>query len=588
MRAEICDIQIHPTCFVFTCLAPENDNYIQFTISESENDSLKLWDHLFSEKDYLQISFDVDGIQSYILSYIIENNEALFSMQRGSLANNLFKAVEFIKNDESKFKNIKYYKQYFKQINLFKIWGFGIKNNQYTIDDLKFSIRYPDMSQQPKTVEEIKRYSINNVNTIKLLLNETLGNNDKSQYFRKNKISIRDVLSEKYKIDMTNMTDIDVVEKIILYQYCKKHKINKEGLLNSRKSFSSIELKDYFPEWYSVKTRDIQNLTSILYDKSINFNKKELDCVGSIGNLALKLDLKGVSACVKPGIYTTGDAGNDKSFIVELDVRSMFPSIIKNGKLHPSHMTESFNEIYNDLVDLRFKSLESMVKDYAMSECLKKGLNAIWGKLGNASSFLYDPIMQQQIALHGQLFMLMLLDKLTDVVLDILIINTDSVIARVHNNNISKVKSICNEMSRITGLCIKEDLFYDSIVILDGNNYALQDVFDYSGKGIFDVNPGLNKNTSSQIIPIALKEYFRNETPIVLTIKGHKDIYDFCNKNKIDNNVKIIRSYACKNQYGEHFLNSYEENFPEPDYNYYVQKAGLIISKITQQQQTLF
>lgn len=48
----------------------------------------------------------------------------------------------------------------------------------------------------------------------------------------------------------------------------------------------------------------------------------------------------------------------------------------------------------------------------------------------------------------------------------------------------------------------------------------------------FEIDKELHKNKSMRIVPIAIREYFVNGTPVEQTIKNHKDIYDFCIRQK--------------------------------------------------------
>ena len=51
-------------------------------------------------------------------------------------------------------------------------------------------------------------------------------------------------------------------------------------------------------------------------------------------------------------------------------------------------------------------------------------------------------------------------------------------------------------------------------------------------KGVFEIEKEYHKDNSFKIIPIALSNYFVNGTPIENTITNHKNIYDFCGRQK--------------------------------------------------------
>jgi hypothetical protein len=77
------------------------------------------------------------------------------------------------------------------------------------------------------------------------------------------------------------------------------------------------------------------------------------------------------------------------------------------------------------------------------------------------------------------------------------------------------------------------------MVIRDVNNYlavTIQGKIKY--KGAFEVDkvvgsePAYHKDNSFRIIPYALSQFFVNNIPIKNTIMNHKNIYDFCGRQK--------------------------------------------------------
>lgn len=89
------------------------------------------------------------------------------------------------------------------------------------------------------------------------------------------------------------------------------------------------------------------------------------------------------------------------------------------------------------------------------------------------------------------------------------------------------------------------------MIIRDVNNYIA--VYEAGGaklKGCFEIDKEFHKDQSMRIVPIALKEYFVNGTPVSETIKGHKDIYDFCLRLKV--NSKSTAQYQWMDREGFH------------------------------------
>lgn len=593
MTTEVYDIQCLGNCFVYTGYSIQEDKWNYFIINENNNDCIELYEHLFRDKEYIQVGFNCISNNYPILHYIVENNEVLFSMERSSLANNLYRYSQQLKTDENKRKEIIYGKKHFYQIDLYKIWYFVSKEKTYEIEDLKFAVNFHDMSKPkfiqhgevaPERLEELLEYSKNNVQVILDLLNTSFGKSEHPLYRGRDKIGIRDYFSEKYKLDFTNSNDVEIVEKILLKSYCKENNVSKENIIKSIKPISKIWFKECIPEWLNLKTNLINGFNK-LKDTSLNLlEKSRFNHVEKFNNIDIEFTLKGIQGCIGPGIY---EGNGEKEQIISIDIKSMFPSIAKALNLRPSHLNQVFNDIYGELTDLRIKSMIGKEVDYALSESLKRGLNAVWGKFGKEGYWMYDPVCQYSVSIAGMSIMCMFLeDILSETEFEILVVNTDGIIIKVPANNTNIARRCCSKIESQTGLEFRFDL-YDKITILSKDDYLLEDVFDVYGKGCFDLYPGYAKSSSSMIIPIALKEYFRYNKSLKDTICNHKNIYDFCVKT--NNNAGLItRTYYCKNEYGEHYCNIIKDNMPEPDYDWYVKKAGLIISKITQRQQKLF
>lgn len=112
--------------------------------------------------------------------------------------------------------------------------------------------------------------------------------------------------------------------------------------------------------------------------------------------------------------------------------------------------------------------------------------------------------------------------------------------------DLEKAKQVGNEMTKLTGLYI-EDNIYTKVFIRDVNNYgAVYQNGDIKLKGCFEIDKEFHKDPSMRIVPIALKEYFVNNIPIEDTIKNHQNIYDFCLRLKTNSKTTPYYKYLDK------------------------------------------
>ena len=121
-------------------------------------------------------------------------------------------------------------------------------------------------------------------------------------------------------------------------------------------------------------------------------------------------------------------------------------------------------------------------------EGFKLAANGIYGKSGEESSFLYDPLYTMKTTIAGQLFLSMFTEKLVNACPEIKFIqhNTDGLTYLVKRSHLSLVKEVTKEMEDLTGLYI-EDNIYNLLVMRDVNNYlAKYESGDIKYKGITD------------------------------------------------------------------------------------------------------
>ncbi len=591
MIIELYDIQCLSDTFVYSGYSITEDKHCQFVINKVQNDFNELFEHLFRNADeYIQVGYNCIINNYPILYYIVDNNMSLSSMSGGLIANNLFRFSTEYLLDENKKKDILHSKKIFQQIDLANIWDFTNKDKPISIDELKFNFRFknikcPYTDKRQETTEErlhkLLMYSQDNVEAIRLLLEDTLGNTKNKLYKGKNKVLSRDVLSEKYGYDFSNLNDKQIVNQILLREYCREIKTNKESIYKDIRKQNSVDLSQCISKQIEFDDQDFKKAFNEISCKTINLNDKAFHYVVDKPYFPIKFDLKGLQGCVEPGVYE-----QEGYNIVMMDVKAMFPSIMKNLEIRPSHLSPVFGHIYGDLVNLRLSAMSNTDKNEELSNLLKRGLNPIWGKLGNDNEWVYDPGAQYKISFMAQMFMCVFIEKLSAIDgVEFLFVNTDCVCAKIKSTDSKQTKRICDYMYEFCGLQIRFDI-YDKITILDGSNYLLEDIFDAYGKGCFNLDDDHYKNLSDKVIKIALKEYFRNGVSLRDAIVNHDNIYDFCCKTKTP--TTFARSYKCKNEFGEYFCTNMTDNLPEPDYDYYIKKASLIVSKITQKQQTLF
>ena len=234
------------------------------------------------------------------------------------------------------------------------------------------------------------------------------------------------------------------------------------------------------------------------------------------------------------------------------NIITLYPSIAIQLGLYPEHLGPEFLEIYNkDIVSVRLaeKVKPKKERDMVIMEGFKLSANGIYGKSGEETSFLYDPLYTMKTTVGGQMFLSLWTEKLVEAIPEIKFIqhNTDGITYMVPRKDLETVNKISKEMTELTGLYI-EDNFYSKFVLRDVNNYlSVYENGDFKAKGAFEIDKEYHKDPSMKIVPIALKEYYINGIPIEETIRNHKNIFDFCLRLKTNSTstpyYKYIEGY---------------------------------------------
>jgi len=312
----------------------------------------------------------------------------------------------------------------------------------------------------------------------------------------------------------------------------------------------------------------------------------------------------------------------------------MYPATLINNKLTPAHLGSKFLKNYTDVRNERLAAKKR--KDITPAEGLKIVLNAAIGKTLNANHWLYDPLVNLQVTINGQLYLLMLIEQLSINGFKTISANTDGVTVLVPKDKVDLYYEICKKWEQQTRYEL-EYVYYKKYARRDVNNYiSIKTDGEVKTKGIFsygfpkkfsNMTDPLNKGWDKPIVSKALFHFFVDGIPIKDTILNSTDIYEFCIAKKIgddftnefhelkDREYKIVdlqksvryfvstdggvllkrKEDGSKTNYesGKRitvFNNYIEKDIKDYniDYSYYIHNTQKIIDEIIKPQLTLF
>ncbi len=224
----------------------------------------------------------------------------------------------------------------------------------------------------------------------------------------------------------------------------------------------------------------------------------------------------------------------EEGFIVDSDVRSLYPYLVIEYLLHSRNIPEKYVYMFESIVN---KRIELKAKKNPKQESYKLVINATTGSLGDMNNALYDPLMRNLICIFGQVLMTDLIERLEEKLgnkFQLLQTNTDGIFVKLESEELfDEYKAICNEWCERVGLELEHDRFA-KIVQKDVNNYiAIRPNGEYKKpedqlhrKGAYLKELSAN-DYELAVLNKALVEYFWHGTPLEDTINACDDLKDF-------------------------------------------------------------
>lgn len=290
----------------------------------------------------------------------------------------------------------------------------------------------------------------------------------------------------------------------------------------------------------------LQSLRSLV----LRGEKGEFERTFTYAGTSYTLATGGLHSNEIPAIYVA----DDKQTIVDRDVTSYYPNLIRSLKVCQKHLNpKAWFRIADTIVDERTEhkhlakdkslSLILQIKHFTAAACLKIVANAgIFGKMGSEKSFLCDKKAMYKVTINGQLFLLMLIERLEDAGIHVISANTDGIVTIVPKGLEETADNICHWWEKHLGLELEFTSY--SKYITEGVNSYLTVKTDGKKKFKGRMNPkmyleDLSKGYNSPIVAKAVTEYFINGTPVMETLRNSKSILDFCRTQNVNRKYYI-------------------------------------------------
>ena len=210
--------------------------------------------------------------------------------------------------------------------------------------------------------------------------------------------------------------------KIITHKYLEKTGLTWNQIKNLRSPCDEIALKDVILPIVEFKTPLLQNILLELKQQVVSPGRKGYEKHFLLDNVEYTIGVGGIHTVNKPEQFIP----NDGWIISDIDVASLYPSMIIEHQFYPKHLGKEFLEFYSKIKEERIEAKHNgnKIKD----KTLKLALNGLSGNLQNEHNFCYSPFTVMQIRMNGQLMLLMLAERLIEIGCKILQANTKSLV----------------------------------------------------------------------------------------------------------------------------------------------------------------
>lgn len=394
-------------------------------------------------------------------------------------------------------------------------------------------------------------------------------------------VKLRYSLSNAFNLNLLSCSRANIADKLLAKFYSELSGLNKKQFENLRTERTKLSFNKIIFPHIKFQTLELQKMLAEMKQVVITrTNKdafsKEIEFYGTKYTLATG----GIHSVDRPGIFRS----TDNYTYIHYDIGSFYPSTMVAYNIAPKHLNQ---QVFTKMVDyfrttrLKCKhtadDVEMLIKgvpNKLSAEALKIVINAIYGKFGSETYFLYDRFAQMQVTINGQLMVMMVIESLELAGIHVISANTDGIIVKLYKNKEEQFKQITDEWCAFNKMTADSER-YKLFITRDINNYLnVQSNNTIEFKGALDPKQylkDLKKGYDMPIVAIAVFEYLVNNVPVMTTLRNHKDILDFCKTQNVGRQFEVVYDIV-ENGEIKHIHSQRHVRF-------YVSTKGVIIQK---------
>lgn len=536
------DIEVFPNVFHCTVKNSETGQLYMFEISQRKNqlDELVQFFHTVNEQynwndlyttdiqlntDKMFCGYNNLHYDNAIINYIIDYYNVMKYKGYRTICRSIFNLSKVITTSSE--DNIDAWKKwkyatYFESFDLLTM----LYSNKLRVGlkEMQVTMQYKNVQEfvcdwradlPEKEIDSMIEYNINDVNSTEELLNRC-----------KKDVDLRIAIEDEYKVRVLSKDGVNIGMKILTQKYLEKTGQTWWDIKDLRSPMSVIPLKDVILPFIKYDSPILQKVLSDMKQQIVSPGRKGYENKFLFEGLRYSVGVGGIHSVNDPEIIIP----KEDEMLIDIDVASLYPSMLIEYEFYPKHLGKEFLEVYRQIKNERIEAKHK--GDKVKNETLKLALNGLSGNLQNEHNFCYSPFAVMQIRINGQLLLLILAEKLTQIGCRIVQANTDGLFVLLKKSVYDQVNKICKDWEQLTRLTLEEDRFKAMYQYAINDYFAITEDNKVKEKGMFITTVKLGKGLTPKIIPKAVINFFKDGVPVEDTIKGCKDIRDFLMSEK--------------------------------------------------------
>ena len=560
---QVYDIEVFPNVFSCTVKNTETGLVKVFEISHRTDNVIDVatnMANLFLDKDYIFCGYNNIHYDNPIMNFIITNLKTMPN-DYIRVCTAIYKLSQIIVTSETSesWKQWKY-ANLFATVDLLTMLfsqklRVGLKEMQVTMQfhnvqeyEGNFDDWLPD-----EEIPKMLKYNLNDVDSTEELLNRC-----------KDQIDLRIGIQKEYNVDVLSMDGVSIGKEILKVKYLQDTHKTWWDIKDLRSPCDMVELNKVILPVIEFKTPILQKLLKEMKTLTVSPGIKGWNKQFLFYETVISIGVGGIHSINQPEIIKP----KEDEVLIDADAASLYPTLLINWNFAPKHLGNEFLQTYSNIKNERIKAKHN--GDKIKNETLKLTLNSVTGLMQSEFSWLYSPEDVMRIRMNGQLFLLMLAEKLILATnCRIIQYNTDGIFILLKKNQLETYKQVIKEFESISRLTFEDEeyeSFYQYAIndyLAIGKGYAEardkflvgEKVLNSKGKpfnsikeiqkafikqkGLFIDKVNLGKGMQPMIIPEALNRYFADGIPIIETIKDCKDLNKFITYQKADKKFSV-------------------------------------------------